>query len=114
VVLVTSARSPGQRSAAQAVTQMARSANDTPSDPAVDVFAVAMESAAPADNDALAHLVARLVAADDTVALRGAELVVQQEWVGIRSHPGPIATVSFGGPTVPEWVPEALRHALMS
>jgi hypothetical protein len=90
---------------------MARSANDTPA-VGIDVFSVAMESADRGDAAALAHLVARLVAAEDTVALRGAELVVQHQWIGVRSHPGPIATVSFGGPAIPAWVPDALRDAL--
>jgi NAD(P)-dependent dehydrogenase (short-subunit alcohol dehydrogenase family) len=112
VVFVTTAVSPAGRTAAQAVTQMARSANDTPSDVVIDVFAVGVESPDPSDNDALGHLVARLAAAEDTRALRGAELVVQRGWIGIRSHPGPIATVSFGGPAIPDWVPDALREAL--
>jgi NAD(P)-dependent dehydrogenase (short-subunit alcohol dehydrogenase family) len=112
VVFVTSALSAAGRTSAQAVTQMARSANDTPSDVAIDVFAIGIESAEPTDNAALGQVVARLAVAQDTTALRGAELVMQRGWLGIRSHPGPIATVSYGGPAIPDWVGDTLRDAL--
>ena len=42
-------------------------------------------------------------------ALSGAELVVTAEWIGLRSHPHPEASISFGGPELPSWVDDALR-----
>ena len=97
--------------AAQAVTQMARSAQDTPSTTDIDVFAVTVEGPVP-DRKPLAALVARLVGAADTRALAGAELVVRGDWAGLRMHPGPVATVAYGGPAIPDWVPEVLREAI--
>ena len=31
-------------------------------------------------------------------------------WFGLRSHPNPAATISFGGPAIPEWLDGTLRH----
>ncbi len=45
----------------------------------------------------------------DAGALSGAELVVGGNWFGLRSHPHPAGSVSFGGPEVPDWVDDALR-----
>ena len=45
----------------------------------------------------------------DAGALSGAELVVATEWFGLRSHPRPAGTISFGGPAVPGWLDGALR-----
>jgi hypothetical protein len=112
VVFVTTALTPAGRTAAQAMAQMARSANDTPDTDTVPVFNVALETDDPRDHIAVGHLLARLARADDTKALRGAELVVQRGWIGLRTHPGPVSTVSFGGPAIPDWVPEALRNSL--
>jgi hypothetical protein len=41
--------------------------------------------------------------------MSGAELVATAEWIGLRSHPHPEASVSFGGPEVPTWVDATLR-----
>ena len=109
VVFATTATSPAGRTAAQAVTQMARSANDTPADSEIDAMAISVESTAPGDTEALAALAARLATTADTRGLRGAELAVGRGWVGIRSHPGPVATVSFGSTDIPGWVDSALR-----
>ena len=38
-----------------------------------------------------------------------AELVATAEWIGLRSHPHPEASISFGGPELPSWVDGALR-----
>jgi NAD(P)-dependent dehydrogenase (short-subunit alcohol dehydrogenase family) len=111
VVFATDATSPAGRTAAQAVAQMARSANDTPADIEIDAMAIGAESAAASDTEALAALAARLATAADTRGLRGAELAVGRGWVGIRSHPGPVATVSFGSTDIPDWVDSALRQA---
>jgi NAD(P)-dependent dehydrogenase (short-subunit alcohol dehydrogenase family) len=112
LVHITAAQSPAARTCAQAVAQLARCANDT-SGPAKPIsFAVALESGDPADLDPLASLVARLVAAGDTPAIKGAELVIRPGWLGLRSHPGALSTASFGGPAIPDWVDAALREAV--
>jgi NAD(P)-dependent dehydrogenase (short-subunit alcohol dehydrogenase family) len=92
--------------------QMARSANDTPAAVEIEVMAISAESTAAGDLAALAALAARLAAAADTRGLRGAELVVGHGWAGLRSHPGPVATVSFGSTAIPDWVDAALRQAV--
>jgi NAD(P)-dependent dehydrogenase (short-subunit alcohol dehydrogenase family) len=111
VVFATDATSPAGRTAAQALAQMARSANDTPAHIEIDAMAIGAESAAASATDALAALAARLATAADARGLRGAELAVGRGWVGIRSHPGPVATVSFGSTDIPDWVDSALRLA---
>ncbi len=112
VVLVADAVSPAGRTTGQALAQLARSANDTPTDVRVDTFSIALESTSVDDLAPLADLAARLARADDAGGLRGAELAVREGWVELRSHPGPVATVSFGGPEIPEWVDAALREVV--
>ncbi|HVV29901.1 MAG TPA: hypothetical protein VHC41_03405 [Mycobacteriales bacterium] len=112
VVHVTVTPTPAADSAAQAVAQLVRSAQDTPAAVGFDAFSVCYERVAEADDRPLGELIARLVWAGDTTALAGAELVVRPDWVGIRRHPGPIVTVSYGGPQLPEWVDGTLREAL--
>jgi hypothetical protein len=97
--------------AAQAVAQMARSANDVAMPDPFDVFSITVESDADSDLEASSRLAARLVGADDSPALKGAELVVGRGWLGVRRHPEPAATISFGGPAIPAFVDEALRQA---
>ena len=114
IVHVTRATTAAGRTGAQAVAQMARSAGETATPVPIDAFAVSVETAPDAAaTRALADLIARLVAAEDTVPLRGAELVAGSGWAGLRSHPGPLATMSFGGPGIPAWVDEALRQAAL-
>lgn len=111
VVFVNPATTAAGRTSAQAVAQMSRSANETPTMPRVETFSVALESDAAGDREALGHLVARLASADDALALRGAELAVRPGWIALRSHPGPMATISYGGGAVPAWADDALRDA---
>lgn len=110
VVHAVRALDPAARTAAQAVTQLARSAQDTPAEPAAAVFAVTIESADPADARPFGQLAARLAGAEDSLALAGAELVVGRGWAGVRGHPVPAWTVSFGGPEIPDWFNGALRQ----
>jgi len=42
--------------------------------------------------------------------LAGAELVVSDEWLGLRCHPRPIGAVTFGGPAIPDWLDDSLRE----
>ncbi len=50
------------------------------------------------------ELVGHLLAEPESAPLAGAELVVGAGWLGLRSHPRPIGTVTYGGPEVPEWI----------
>ena len=43
-------------------------------------------------------------------ALSGAELVAGDGWFGLRSHPRPGGSISFGGPALPDWLDDALRE----
>jgi NAD(P)-dependent dehydrogenase (short-subunit alcohol dehydrogenase family) len=112
VVQVTNATTPAGRTSAQAIAQMARCANDTPFSVPVDAYAISLETTHPANHKPLCDLIARLAWAEDTKDLRGAELVVHNNWIGLRSHPGPVASISFGGPSIPAWVNNTLQEAL--
>jgi NAD(P)-dependent dehydrogenase (short-subunit alcohol dehydrogenase family) len=112
LVHVNRATTAAGRTTAQAVAQLARSANDMSSPAQIDSFAISLETKAPDDFHALGHLVARLARSEDGLSLRGAELVTGHGWVGLRSHPAPAATVTFGGPQIPPSVIDALGHAL--
>jgi hypothetical protein len=46
--------------------------------------------------------------------LAGAELVVGPGWLGLRSHPRPLGTVTYGGPEVPDWIDDAFRDMVGS
>jgi hypothetical protein len=105
VVSVVDATTAGGRSRAQAATQLSRAAHPG-SDNRVDAFALSVE----AHGAPVAEIVAHLVSDADAGALSGAELVVGADWFGLRSHPHPAGSVSFGGPDVPAWVDDALRE----
>lgn len=108
VMLVDATNSAG-RSRAQAATQLSRSAH-TATGSRVDACTVSVESFAAADLSVAAELAAHLVCGPDTAALSGAELMVDSGWIGLRSHPHPSATISFGGPSTPDWLDDALRR----
>ena len=111
VMHLADATSPPLRASAQAVAQLARCA--TLLRPGlVDVFSIALETAEPADHEPVAHLTARLVWAGDATALRGAELVARPGWIGLRSHPAPVATASYGTSALPSWIPDWLRESV--
>ena len=99
------------KTAAQAIAQVARGADDAAFDAEVDVFSLSVETDQP-DVDAVAAFVARLVGAADTLALRGGEFVVGHGWLGLRGHPGPMASVSFGGLGIPDWMDDALQQVM--
>jgi NAD(P)-dependent dehydrogenase (short-subunit alcohol dehydrogenase family) len=105
VVSVVDASTAGGGSRAQSATQLSRAAHSG-TDDRVDAFALSVEaSGAP-----VGEIVAHLVCDADAGALSGAELVVGPDWFGLRSHPHPAGSVSFGGPEVPAWVDAALRE----
>ena len=68
-----------------------------------------MESAHASALGQTAELAAYLVSDAGAGALSGAELVVGTDWLGLRSHPRPAGTISYGGPDVPGWLDGALR-----
>lgn len=74
------------------------------------VVSAVQGSSRSADRTALAALVARLVAAEDTASLAGAELVVGRGWAGLRAHPGPVASVAYAGAEPGPWLDDALRE----
>ena len=109
VVTLTDATAAGGRSRAMAATQLSRAAHTATSD-RVDAFAIGVETAAESGRHAAAELVAHLVSGADVAALSGAELVAASDWVGLRRHPVPVGTVSYGGPAIPDWLDGAMRR----
>jgi len=109
VVTLVDATTAGGKSRAQAATQLARAAHGATAG-RVDAFVIGVEAAPEATRAAVAEVAAHLVCGPDAATLSGAELVADAEWIGLRSHPSPAGTLSFGGPAVPGWVNDALRH----
>lgn len=107
LVTITEATTAGGRSRAQASAQLARAGRKATGD-LVLPFAVSAES-----GDVPADLVAHLVCSPGAVGLVGAELVTGAGWFGLRSHPRPIGSISFGGPAVPGWFDDALREVVL-
>ena len=108
IVTVTDATTSGGRSRAQAAAQLSRAAHLVP-DVRTDAFAIGAETDADSRYSTIGELAGYLVGADETGALSGAELVATAEWIGLRSHPHPEASISFGGPELPAWVDGTLR-----
>ena len=111
LVTAVDATTAGGRSRAQASAQLSRSGVRA-TDGRVAAFAVSVESATDEDRHALGELTAHLVSSPGAEALSGAELVVGEGWAGLRSHPVAAATITYGGPDVPEWFDGALRRVL--
>ncbi len=76
------------------------------------MFSVALETAEPGDRQPVADLTARLLWSGDATGLRGAELVARPGWIGLRSHPAPAATASYGTSALPPWIPDWLRESI--
>ena len=64
-----------------------------------------MEAAQP-----VGALVAQLLGNPEATALAGAELVIGAGWIGLRSHPRPSGSITYGGPAVPDWLDATLRE----
>jgi NAD(P)-dependent dehydrogenase (short-subunit alcohol dehydrogenase family) len=111
IATIVDATTSGGRSRAQVAAQLARAAHLVPEIRA-DAFAVGVEDAGDGRYRSVGELVAHLIGAPDAGALSGAELVATPSWIGLRSHPRPGASISFGGPDVPSWVDDALRAVL--
>lgn len=108
LVTLTEATTAGGRSRGQAAAQLARAALGATSD-RLAAFAVSIETDRLRDIHATAELAAHLLCSPESTALSGAELVVGSGWFGLRSHPRPSGSVTFGGPDIPEWLDGTLR-----
>jgi hypothetical protein len=106
LVTITEATTAGGRSRAQASAQLARAGRKATGDRVLS-FAISAES-----KDIPAELASYLACSPDAGGLAGAELVWGAGWFGLRSHPRPIGSISFGGPSVPAWFDDALREVL--
>jgi NAD(P)-dependent dehydrogenase (short-subunit alcohol dehydrogenase family) len=106
LVTITDATTAGGRSRAQASAQLARSGRSATGD-LVLPFAVSAES-----TKVPVELAVHLVCSPGAANLAGAELVSGAGWFGLRSHPRPIGSVSFGGPEVPPWFDDTLREVV--
>ncbi len=78
----------------------------------VSAFAASLEAPEETAGPAAGELVATLLGHAEANALAGAELVVGGGWVGLRSHPRPIGSVTYGGPAVPDWLDGVLREVV--
>ena len=106
LVTITEATTAGGRSRAQASAQLARAGRTATGD-LVLAFAISAES-----EDIPAELAAYLACSPAAGGLAGAELVTGAGWFGLRSHPRPIGSISFGGPSVPPWFDDTLREVV--
>jgi NAD(P)-dependent dehydrogenase (short-subunit alcohol dehydrogenase family) len=109
MLVLTDASTPGGRSRAQASAQLARVAA-AGTKHRVTALTAGVESSGDHAAEAASELAAQLLAYPESTALAGAELVVHDQWVGLRSHPRPIGTVTYGGPAIPDWLDDTLRE----
>jgi NAD(P)-dependent dehydrogenase (short-subunit alcohol dehydrogenase family) len=109
LVTLTGAAAAAGRSRAQAVAQLARVAAGA-TEGRVTAFAAAVEAPDAEAAPVVGELVGHLLTEPEAAPLAGAELVVGPGWLGLRSHPRPIGTVTYGGPAVPDWIDDAFRE----
>jgi NAD(P)-dependent dehydrogenase (short-subunit alcohol dehydrogenase family) len=109
LVTLTDASTPGGRSRAQAAVQLARAAASG-TGRRVTAYAASIEAPDADAAPVAAELVGHLLTDPSAAPLAGAELVVGPGWLGLRSHPRPIGTVTYGGPAVPEWLDATLAE----
>lgn len=108
LVTLTDATTAGGRSRGQASAQLSRAARKATGD-RVAAFAVSIETRDPTDLQSVGELVAHLLCSPESPALSGAELVAATGWIGLRSHPLPSGSITFGGPALPGWLDTTLR-----
>ena len=109
LVTLTGATTPSGRSRAQAAVQLAR-ALGSGTDGRVTAFAAGVEAPDADAAPVVGELVGHLLADPDAAGLAGAELVVGPGWLGLRSHPRPIGSVTYGGPALPAWLDDVLKE----
>jgi NAD(P)-dependent dehydrogenase (short-subunit alcohol dehydrogenase family) len=113
LVQLLHAGTAGGRSRAQAATQLSRAARGA-TDGRVAHFVVSVETETIASEATpLAELGAHLLCDPETEALSGAELALGPGWLGIRRHPQPTGSITFGGPRPPAWLGSALREVVV-
>ena len=108
LVVLTDATTPPGRTRAQASAQLARVAAGATKG-RVTAFAVGIEAPDEIAGLSTGALVFELLCNPDAAALTGAELAVSGGWIGLRSHPRVVGSVTYGGPAVPSWLDVALR-----
>ena len=109
LVTLTDATTSAGRSRAQAAVQLARVAAGA-TEGRVTAFAAGIEAADADAGPVVGELVGHLLAEPEAAPLAGAELVVGPGWLGLRSHPRPVGTVTYGGPAVPDWIDAAFAE----
>ncbi|MGH9028408.1 MAG: SDR family NAD(P)-dependent oxidoreductase [Acidimicrobiales bacterium] len=111
LVTLTDAVTAGGRSRAQASAQLARVAGAT-TEGRVTAFTASVETSEGQAARQTGDLVAHLLGNPDAKALAGAELVVGSGWLGVRAHPRPLGSITYGGPEVPIWLDATLREMI--
>lgn len=111
LVTLTAATSSAGRSRAQAAAQLARVAAGA-TEGRVTAFAIGIEAPDAGAGPVVGELAGHLLAEPESAPLAGAELVVGNGWLGLRSHPRPVGTVTYGGPVVPEWIDDVFREVV--
>jgi NAD(P)-dependent dehydrogenase (short-subunit alcohol dehydrogenase family) len=111
LVTLTDATSPSGRSRAQAAVQLARAAASGTGGH-VTAFAAGLEAPDADAAPVVGELVGHLLADPDAAGLAGAELVVGPGWLGLRSHPRPIGSVTYGGPALPAWLDDVFKEVV--
>ncbi len=109
LVTLVDATTAGGKSRAQVAAQQARIAG-TATEGRLTAFAVGLEAPEERAGGPAAELVAHLLGDPEAGALAGAELVAGPGWLGLRSHPRPAGSVTFGGPAVPAWLGPVLQE----
>jgi NAD(P)-dependent dehydrogenase (short-subunit alcohol dehydrogenase family) len=109
LVTLTDATTTEGRSRAQASAQHARVAVSA-TDGRVTAFAAGIEASEEGAGRPAGELVAHLLGHPEAAALAGAELVIGDGWLGLRSHPRPIGSITYGGPALPDWLDATLRE----
>lgn len=109
LVTLTDATSPSGHSRAQAAVQLARAAGSGTGG-RVTAFAAGLEAPDAGAAPVVGELVGHLLADPDAAGLAGAELVVGPGWLGLRSHPRAIGSVTYGGPALPPWLDDVLKE----
>jgi len=109
LVTLTDATTNGGRSRAQVSAQFARAAAGA-TEGRVAAFAASIETSEMEGAGPVAALVTELLGNPASTGLAGAELVVGAGWIGLRSHPRPSGSITYGGPAVPDWLDATLRE----
>jgi NAD(P)-dependent dehydrogenase (short-subunit alcohol dehydrogenase family) len=109
LVTLTDASTTEGRSRGQAAAQLARAAAGATKG-RITAFAASIETSEEGAGRPAGELVAHLLGHPEATALAGAELVVGAGWIGIRSHPRPTGSITYGGPAVPDWLDATLRE----